>query len=185
MEFGKPQKLPDGRYFLKITAQVLQVNNVKIREDLTSPSLTIEGVPESLVAPYDTAILAEALKSKVEWFGRELSDETIQGAYQESLTDGALGATPAKAKGQNVIRAFDAQKEPVETSVVSAGTPCDLLIELAGLWFLKKSFGPVWRVLQVRIRKDPVKKAPAQYAFTDDPEEVEAEDEDDPTDYMD
>jgi hypothetical protein len=57
------------------------------------------------------------------------------------------------------------------------------MFELSGLWFLKKSFGPIWRVVQVRVRSGVQRAAPTrEYLFTD---EVEAEVEDDPSDYLD
>jgi hypothetical protein len=181
MEFGSPQKLPDGRYFLKITGQMIQLNNVKVQEGLSSPSVTIE-VAEDKFSAVDEAIIEEAKKSKVTWFGRELSDETIQGAYQGSITDGCLNASLARLKGETVTKAFNSQKEPIELSAVEAGSQCDLFVELSGLWFLKKSFGPVWRIIQARVRgaaRPP--SFPTQYMFEDDLVE-EAED---PADYVD
>ena len=180
MEFAKPQKLPDGRYFLKIKNPVIQLNNVKYQENSLD-------VPESYTSKFDAfdeQILTEAKKSKVEWFGRELSDETIQGAYQTSLTDGALGVSLAKIKGDIIVKAFGSQKEEIPLSNVASGSQCDVLVEIAGLWFLKKSFGPVWRVLQVRVRNQvPPSARSTQYMFEDEVEdEVE---EDDPADYVD
>jgi hypothetical protein len=116
----------------------------------------------------------------VEWFGKELSDETIQTAFQESVTDGVLGASLATVKGQVVTVAFDTQRNSVELQDVKAGTTVDTLLELSGLWFLKKSFGPVWRVLQVRVRGVARPVVKTEYAFTDEPEE-----EEDPADYLD
>jgi len=96
------------------------------------------------------------------------------------VTDGLLGASLASVKGQVVTVAFDTQKNSVEIQDIKAGATVDALLELSGLWFLKKSFGPVWRVLQVRVRgvSRPVVKT--DYAFTDEPEV-----EDDPSDYLD
>jgi hypothetical protein len=54
------------------------------------------------------------------------------------------------------------------------------MFELAGMWFLKKSFGPIWRVLQVRVRGAPKAVLPKDYMFTDEPE-----DEEDPADFLD
>jgi hypothetical protein len=54
------------------------------------------------------------------------------------------------------------------------------MFELAGLWFLKKSFGPIWRVLQVRVRGATRVVASKEYMFTDEPE-----DEEDPADFLD
>ena len=83
-----------------------------------------------------------------------------------------------------VAKAFDSRKNPVELSAVGEGAQCDVLIELAGLWFLKKSFGAVWRVIQARVRSGPKAAAfPTQYMFEDEvEEEVTA---DDPSDYID
>lgn len=186
MEFATPVKLPDGRRFLKITGQTLQLNGVKVQEGLTGPNVTVI-VPESLaskISALDEEIVTKAKADKLVWFGADLADSTIQGAFQESLTDGTLGASLAKIKGEIVTRAFDSQKNPVELSSVGEGAQCDLLVELAGLWFLKKSFGTVWRIVQARVRAPPKAPAfPSQYMFEDEVEEPQAED--DPTDYID
>lgn len=183
MEYGKPQKLPDGRYFLKIVGQRQQLNGVSLLDDLTTKSLNIAitGEQTEIFSKIDEDILGQAKTSKVEWFGKELGDETITNAYQESVTDGVLGASLATVKGEIVTLAFDRQKNPVELQDVKKDAQCDIVIELSGLWFLKKSFGPIWRVIQVRVRGGPaVPDFPKEYLFTDDPAP-----EDDPTDYVD
>jgi hypothetical protein len=186
MEFGVPQKLPDGRRFLKITGCVVQLNGARLQEGLAAPSITVD-VPESLydkISAIDEQVLTKAKESKQEWFGADLKDETIQGAFQSSLTDGTLSAALAKIKGEVVAKAFDCQKQEVELSSVAEGAQCDLLVELAGLWFLKKSFGAVWRIVQARVRSAPKAPAfPTQYMFEDEVEEEPAAD--DPADYID
>jgi hypothetical protein len=183
MEFGSPQKLPDGRYFLKIKGQMSQLNNVKVQESLSSASVTVEvGSSVEKFTAIDDQILEEAKKSKIAWFGRELSDDTIHGAFQSSITDGCLNASLAKTKGEVVAKAFNSQKEPIELSDVGEGSQCDLLVELAGLWFLKKSFGPIWRIIQARVRTQTRVTVPTEYMFEDADDEVI---EDDPADYVD
>jgi len=183
MEYGKPQKLPDGRYFLKITGERKQLNKVTLKDDLKNKSLSL-AVHETDGAYFktlDEQILEQAKKSKVDWFGKELSDETITSAYQESVTDGTVGVSLATVKGEFITRAFDRQKNDVKLDDVKKDTVCDVIVELSGLWFLKKSFGPVWRVLQVRIRdgtKQP--EFSKECLFEDEPE-----DDDDPADYLD
>ena len=181
MEYGKPQKLPDGRYFLKINGAQRQVNGLVLQDDLSTKSVNFK-VPEGseIFSTIDGELLTQAKTSKVEWFGKELSDETIQTAFQESVTDGVIGASLASMKGQVVTVAFDTQKNSVELQDVKAGTTVDALLELSGLWFLKKSFGPVWRVLQVRVRGATRPVVKTEYAFMDEPA-----DEEDPTDYLD
>ena len=183
MEFTKPVKLPDGRYFLKINGTRRQVNDVVLQDDLTAKSVNfkIEADLETFKT-IDEEILTQAKQSKVEWFGKELADDTINNAYQESVTDGVLSPSLATIKGEIVTLAFDRQKNPVNLQDIKADTRCDVVLELSGLWFLKKSFGPIWRVIQVRVRGPPkAPEFPKDYLFTDDPEEVE----DDPADYVD
>lgn len=186
MEFGTPVKLPDGRRFLKIQGCVIQINNVKVQEGLGVANPTFE-VPESFhekISALDEEIVSRAKADKQAWFGADLKDETIQGAFQSSLTDGTLSAGLAKVKGEVVAKAFDSQKNPVELAAVGEGAQCDVLLELAGLWFLKKSFGAVWRVIQARVRAAPKPASvPTQYMFEDEVEEEAAAD--DPSDYID
>lgn len=180
MEYGKPQKLPDGRYFLKVTGGRHQVNNVTAQDGLEAKSVNLGIEDASLFQTIDTELLSRAKESKLEWFGKDLSDETIQNAFQESVTDGVLGASLMTVKSEVVTCAYDSQKNPVELSEVKPGTKCDVLLELSGLWFLKKSFGPIWRVIQVRVRGAQARVVPKEYLFTDDPEP-----EEDPADYLD
>jgi hypothetical protein len=190
MEYTKPQKLPDGRYFLKTTkggdpgARVLhQVNDVRNQEALDSRAVTF-ALPEKALEKFsgiDKEFIEQAKKNKVEWFNKEISDETLENAYQESVSDGCLQATLATVKGNVVTTAFDSKKQPLELQDIKADTPLDVLFELAGLWFLKKSFGPIWRVVQVRVKSVGGGPAfPKEYLFEDSEEEVE-----DPTDYVD
>jgi len=182
MEYATPQKLPDGRYFLKISGARHQVNGLILQDSLASKSVNFK-TDSNLFSVIDEQILAQAKLSKQEWFGKELSDETIQNAWQESVTDGVLGASLATVKGQVVTLAFDTRKNPVELQDIQPETSCDVVLELSGLWFLKKSFGPIWRILQVRVRAPPkTPELPKEYLFSDEP--VDQEDED-PADYLD
>jgi hypothetical protein len=180
MEYGKPQKLPDGRYFLKIHGARHQVNDVVLQDPLSAKTVNLKITDSKLFSTIDGDLLNQAKESRVEWFGKELSDETIANAFQESLTDGVLGASLATVKGEILTSAFDTQKNPIELQEVLTGSKCDVLLELSGLWFLKKSFGPIWRVVQVRVRTGTQKVSfPKEYLFTDDVEE------EDPSDYLD
>lgn len=185
MEYGTPVKIPDGRYFLKVTKKgdrvFHQVNNIHI-DKLTKENrqVTLKVPSKTLFESIDNELTSQAEVSKLEWFGKDVSADTIRSAYQASLSaDGELTASLATIKGQVVTTFFDAQKNPIE----EISGACDFLFELAGLWFLKRSFGPIWRVVQVRQRPEPkAKKYPVEFQFTDEPE---AEEDDDPADYLD
>lgn len=77
-----------------------------------------------------------------------------------------------------LAKVFDAQKNEVPASsaaLVPGTTRCDIIVELSGLWFLKKSFGPVWRVVQARLKKTST--FPSTYIF--EGEDDDATDDDD------
>ena len=186
MLFGAPAKLADGRYFLKITSDdkarvIHQVNNVTMSGQVT---LNVSG-HKDFFAGIDDAILTQAKASKVEWFGKEISDETISKAYQSALEGPVFQAPLATVNGKVVTVAYDAQKVSVDMANIQKDATLDILVELAGLWFLKKSFGPIFRIAQIRVAAPPVQKRsfPTEYLFDDAPQdEVE---EDSPNDYLD
>lgn len=174
MLFGTPAKLPDGRYFLKLSqddkSRILhQLNNVTYGDVVVVPKESA-----LLFSEIDEHIIAQAKASKVEWFGKEISDETVVSAYQKSLNpELELSASLAKVKGKVVTAFYDTQKTPIET--IESGTKVDLLVELIGIVFMKRTFEPVWNVLQVRVRAEPKPKIPREYMFKDDPVEEEEE----------
>ena len=180
MEYAKPQKLPDGRYFLKISGVRHQVNGLVLQGQITGRSVNFK-TDSKLFSDIDEQIVTQAKASKQEWFGKDLSDDWIQSAYQESVTDGVLDASLAVQRGEVICYAYDVQKNQLAIQDIPEGATCDAIIELAGLCFLKKSFSPVWRVLQMRVRGSKPKTP--EYLFTDEPEEPTAEE--DPADYLD
>lgn len=171
MEYGKPSKLQDGRYFLRITRDggervLKQINNVEVQE------ANCFKVPVDL-HEYDDDILAQAEKSSEEWFGKKFDMDSLKKAFDSSVNTGLLEAPFARRNSTIATKVFDCKRKEVAVEVLVPGTRCDILVELAGLWFLKKSFGPVWRVIQVRLKKEST--FPSKYMFSD---EGGAEDDD-------
>lgn len=170
MEYGKPSKLQDGRYFLRITnsdgSRVLrQINNAEVQE------ANCFRVPVDL-HEYDDDIIANAEKNSEEWFGKKIDVDALKKAFDSSVNTGLLEAPFARRNTHVITKVFDCNKNEVSTDVLVPGTRCDILVELTGLWFLKKSFGPVWRVIQARLKKEST--FPSKYMFT---EEDESDDE--------
>lgn len=164
MEYGKPSKLQDGRYFLRITqkdgSRVLkQINNAEVQE------ANCFKVPVTL-QDYDDDIIAQAEKSSEDWFGKKFDVDALKKAFDSSVTTGILEAPFARRNSQVATKVFDCDRKEVSTDVLVPGTRCDIVVELTGLWFLKKSFGPVWRLVQVRLKK--ASNFPSQYMFSDD-----------------
>ncbi len=164
MEYGKPSKLQDGRYFLRITKEggervLKQINNAEVQE------ANCFKVPVSL-QEYDDDIIAQAEKNSEDWFGKKFDVDALKKAFDSSVTTGILEAPFARRNSHVATKVFDCDRKEVSTDLLIPGTRCDIVVELTGLWFLKKSFGPVWRVIQVRLKKES--NFPSQYMFSDD-----------------
>lgn len=169
MEFGQPTKLQDGRYFLRITGKdgnriFKQINGAEVQEaNCFKVPLTFADV--------DDEIMNQAEQSSEEWFNKKLDKDAIKTAFDASVTAGILEAPFAKRNGVIVTKAFDKDKNEISADVLTPGTQCDIIVELTGLWFVKKSFGPVWRVVQVRMKRES--SFPKNYLFSDEESEDE------------
>jgi hypothetical protein len=176
MEYGKPSKLQDGRYFLRVTSKddgsrvLKQINNVEMQE---ANCLKISSSAD-LLREYDDDILSAAEKHSEEWFGKKVDSEALKKAFDSSINTGLLEAPFAKRGGTVATRVFDVDRKEVSPDVLVPGTKCDVVVELVGLWFLKKSFGPVWRLVQARLKKEST--FPNKYMFSDETAE-ESDDE--------
>lgn len=180
MLFGNPTKLPDGRYFLKVTQEngdacIHQVNNVKLSvAEGNQVSVNVPADTVTLFSDIDEQIVAQAKESKVQWFGKEISDETVTSAYQKSVNpEHELSASFVTIKGKVVTTFYDTQKARVELTQFDQTALVDILAELSGLVFAKRTFEPVWKVVQGRIKAPPKSKFPREYLFKDDPVEEE------------
>ena len=134
MEYGTPQKLPNGRYFLKIGPVRHQVNGVVLQESLTNKNVTFKVKDVSVFSAVDSEIIEKAKECKTEWFRKELPDDLIASAYQESVIDGSLDASLLTVKGQVRTIVFDTQKNQMELQAVEVDALCDVVLELSGLW---------------------------------------------------
>ena len=114
-----------------------------------------------------TTNLQSALENSKTWFGKELPEKTISGAYtiSDNLETDRISAT----------RVFDHTKESVEFSSITVGMSCTALVEFSGLWFAKKVFGPSWNIVQLKIHEEKIPEAKV---------EVEVEEETYPDQYM-
>tara|TARA_B110000858_G_C17729267_1_gene439234 strand:- start:667 stop:1215 length:549 start_codon:yes stop_codon:yes gene_type:complete len=178
MKFSEPQKLSDGRYFVKTkndddSRVFLQLNKVK----LLTPYAEGDDVTlhtEQSFHEFDSEIMNAAKENSTSWFGREVQAKTIEAAYQKSTTNDTMIVN----KFSN-MKAFDTQREQIDANDILADTVCDCVIEFIGLWFMKKTFGAHWRLVQVRKKKEPKLNVYNTYLFTDDHEDQENSDDDD------
>lgn len=169
--FSEPKKTPDGQYFVKpLERKLVQLNGVTFQAEklLLSESAKVK------INDVDVENLKVAKENCQTWFGRQVQDKTIENAYKKS-EEGTLQYTQSPH-----IKGYNHLKEIVPMDTIADGTVCDVVVELSSLWFTKKAFGPIWKLLQVRTLTPPKKKYHEEYLFMDDdhPPAEEEEDED-------
>jgi hypothetical protein len=173
MLYNAPAKGDDGLYFVKALNDtkrkcLVQLNKVKVAD--VSGEVVFDLVSENnikKIADIDTLNLEAARENCEVWFGKELSEKVIEGAYTPSVSDGQLTGECIE-----VTRAFNAQQEQIDLESVQPGKSCDVILEFSGIWFAKKTFGASWNVVQVRVHPDPILDIyPEEYAFVDEVEE--------------
>lgn len=170
MIYDVPTKGDDGLYFVKVLNDdkrkcLIQLNGVKISD--VSGDIVMDIVSDTNNAKIDN-IDAQNISASREncksWFGKELSDTVIKGAYTSSIVDEQF-----TCERLDVTKIFNTHQELIEFDTIQPGKTCDVIVEFAGIWFAKKSFGPTWNIVQVRVHDDPILDTyPEGYAFVDE-----------------
>ena len=173
--YGSPKKLPDGRYYLKVSDEsggrvMVQLNKVKLLTTFTeSDDVTLQLNTQALekISSIDEQNIVAAKANSQEWFGKALADQTLEAAYVKSTQDLTMNTSKAKVGSQVVTKTFSHDRTVVDTEQLVIGTDCDVILEFSGIWFMKKTYGPIWRVAQVRLLAPPKKMYPDEYLFQD------------------
>lgn len=170
MIYNAPAKGDDGLYFVKALSDekrkhLVQLNKVKIAD--VSGEIVMDVVSDGntkKIEDVDALNLAAAHENCESWFGKQLSEGVIKGAYTPSLKDGQVTCDRL-----DITKVFNAQQELIDFEGVQPEKTCDVILEFAGLWFAKKAFGSTWNVVQVRVHDDPIIDTyPEEYAFVDE-----------------
>jgi len=173
MLYNTPAKGDDGLYFVKALNDserkcLVQLNKVRVVD--VSGDIVLDLASEANIAKIqaiDSENLAAARDNCETWFGKQLSEKVIEGAYTPSVVDGQITGDRI-----DVTKVFNIDQEQVEFENIQPEKTCDVILEFAGIWFAKKSFGSSWNVVQVRIHPDPAPPAldvyPENYAFVDE-----------------
>jgi len=176
MKYEEPKQLADGRFFARASNDngskiVAQLNgSTIINADEITLQLSSAGLQK--VKSIDTDVLQDAKVNSVSWFGREIQQKTLDTAYNYSVTSEKYMNVTKSTK--NPLIYYDSNKTLKDSSLLENGTICDVLLEMVGVWFLKKTFGVQWRIVQVRDTKSV--KVP-EYLFQDEEEEKQEDDD--------
>lgn len=166
--YSDPVKLQDGRYFVKASTQdsspvFVTVNNAVATTPLpwtssTDIVLKLSSSDSETVGKWDATFIRDATENSAKWFQREIGEDVISSYYQSALDDSSVEVqADLDKKGRVNVHFFDHANNLVEQ--LDASSPCRMLLKFEGLWFLRKTFGPVWKVVQCKMRKvsEPVK----------------------------
>ena len=166
--FSIPKKTQDGRYYVKpVDTKTVQLNNVTVVSvSQDSVTLTLDERSQQLVSEVDTLVLNSAKENCESWFSRVVAEKTLDAAYSKSFSSGAVMNVTRPAY-HKVYRGRECITD--EDSVVD-GTVCDVVLELSGISFTKKTFSPVWKIVQTRLKVVvvPKKKYHEDYLFQDE-----------------
>ena len=187
MLYNSPKKTSDGRYYLKITTDdgnraMVQLNDTVLEtkfSDNDNVTLTLSDKSCDKINAINLENHERALTSSKEWFGKELTQKTLQAAYTPSLNDNTLNVGKATINSRLVTTCYTHDKESVDLDSLDANVNCDVMVEFSGLWFAKKTFGPIFRLAQIRLKAPLKKKYPDEYLFADDEESAESSGEND------
>jgi hypothetical protein len=188
MQYSKPSQLPDGRYYSKITNEdqsrvLVQLNNVKLLTKFESEdddvTLSLSDVVSEKIQSYDDKTLQAARENSTDWFGKDLPEKTLETAFTRSLTSGCMNVSKLKSKSKFLTRIYSHDKQLTDSNVLEENTVCDVVLELSGVWFMKKTFGLVWRIVQVRMKPPTKKPKDPVYLFQDEEEDKSSSSDED------
>lgn len=171
ISYKEPKQIEDGYYLVKAFKEngdryLVQLNNVTLMSSIDDASSVVFGVSQSAskVQEVDDFNTTAAKTNSALWFGKELSQKTLEAAYIPSISSGEMKVFKVKS----TIKVFSHTKEEIDQATVTEGTVCDAIMEFYGLRFTKKSFYAVWRVVQLKCKAPPKIKYHEKYLFEDD-----------------
>jgi hypothetical protein len=172
--FGVPKKTQDGRYYVKPNEKKLvQLNGVKVVSvSQDSMTLSLDEACQKSLSDVDALVLSSAKENCELWFSRVVAEKTLETAYTKSFSDGTMNVSKSAHHKVYRVREVVGEEELVE------GTVCDVILELSGISFTKKTYSPVWKIVQTRLKELPKKKYHEEYLFQDDEPVEEVSDDD-------
>lgn len=187
MKYGIPKQSTDGRYYLKTSTDegkkvFVQLDNVSLENvDQTQYTVSLTAKAQEKVHHIESQNIIAAKENCLSWFGKDLTEKTLNAAYTGSSTEKMMNVSKATERGQAVTRVFDSTKQLVTEWNCQEQVKCDMILEFSGICFSKKTFSPIWKAVQIRLKPEPVKKYTDECLFEDGQED---DDESSDTDFF-
>ena len=112
MNFSDPKKIPDGRYFVKVTSDtssgrvLKQLNNVVLNTPFAegeTVTITLPSAAVDQIKGVDLEILKAAEENSTSWFQKELKSQTLDAAFTKSLSDTSMNLSKMKNQGSVTV----------------------------------------------------------------------------------
>lgn len=166
MFFKPPTKENDGLYYVRAYQDdkkkvFYQMNGAKIKS-ASENDLVLELKTRAKIDALDEENIQAAMTHSQEWFGKDLSEDYLRNAYTSPKDISVERIHPTKV--------FSPDLELVDFTSAAAGRECNVIVEFAGLYFARQSFGPVFNIVQVKLHATKVSDYPEEYAFVDEDE---------------
>lgn len=123
----------------------------------------------------DTLVLETAASRSKEWFGKAQSVDVVGELMRKIVRDpnDPKYAPTMRLKITPTTDFYNETEEQVDMAYIVKGTSFRAIVELSSVWFVGKSFGVTWRVVQLAVVSRPEQLT--SYAFQVDEEDVEKE----------
>ena len=168
MKYHTLKKLEDGSYYASISTDsdqplIIQVNNLTVPEGtLDGDDLWFDvGEGDSELSPYEDEILTEVKSNPEKWFNKKVREKTIESSWQSHLSQhGTFQVTKSR-----MLKIFNKDTQEEVVGIDSPQDTCDILVQIQGLQFLKKSFGMVLKLHQIQVT--PIVEEPKEVNHDD------------------
>ena len=157
MKYTTLKKTEDGSFYSSVRDDdeqplIVQMNGVNLTEGVLSGDedvwFTYTGEDANELCNLEQQVLTDIKADPMTWFKRNVRDKTIESSFSPSVsTDGQFQLI--KSPG---LRVFDKNTKDVFNGEVSDGMVCDILVQLQGISFFKRSFQLVLKLHQVQVK---------------------------------
>ena len=157
MKYSTLTKSQDGSYYSSIRddddqPMIVRMDNVKTIEEYLDSDDDIwfavgDGDKPTKLETVEGDVLSHIKSDPVKWFGKKVREKTIESSFISHLSQhGEIQF--AKSPG---LKLFNKETKEPWTETLTPEDDCDILIQIQGLNFFKRSFQLVLKLHQVQV----------------------------------
>lgn len=110
----------------------------------------------------DKLLVDTATESSEEWFGRSMDRQLVSEFYRTLLNNKNPDYPPTirikvgvNVSGEPAAQFFDENRNPVGIEYLGKGCTVKMICELSSVWFVNKTFGATFRLIQAAVMHKP------------------------------